>query len=111
MRIDTNQVGAVTVIGPRGPLVQQDAEAFGGRLTDTLRESRGRLVVDVAEVPYLDSVSLEILADAAAELQATGQTLRLCGANEVLRTVFDLTELAGRFDHYHDVHSAVRSFL
>jgi len=111
MRIETQKIGAVTVFEPQGPIIQDDAETFGGRLEETLRTSMGRLVVDVSAVPYLDSRGLEILADAAQSLQQTGQSLRLAGTNETLRTVFDLTELAAIFDHYQDVNSAVRSFL
>lgn len=111
MRIETQKVGAVTVIEPQGPVVQDDAEDFGGRLASTVRDSMGRLVVDVSKVPYVDSLGLEVLADAATELQQTGQSLRISGANETLRTVLELTELASMFDHYQDVNTAVRSFL
>jgi anti-sigma B factor antagonist len=111
MRISSQKVGAVTVLGPEGPIVQEDAEAFGGQLTDGLRHSLGRLVVDVSEVPYVDSTGLEVLADAAVAQQQTGQSLRLCGANETLRTVLAITELDALFDHYQDVNTAVRSFL
>lgn len=111
MRIENHKVGAVTVVEPHGPVVQEDAEILGSRLVATVRDTMGRLVVDVTDVPYLDSAGLEVLADAATQLQTTGQTLRLCGANETLRTVFDLTELGSKFDHYQDVNTAVRSFL
>ncbi len=111
MQIDTQKGGAVTVLSPRGPLIQDDAGQFGERLDEALRQSMGRLVIDAAEVPYLDSRGLEHLADAAIQLQDTGQTLRLSNANETLRTVFEITELAARFDHYQDTHAAVRSFL
>ncbi|MEM8738717.1 MAG: STAS domain-containing protein [Planctomycetota bacterium] len=111
MRIDAQQVGAVSVIEPHGPILQEDAPDFHARLTDTLRSSLGRMVIDVTDVPYLDSHALEILSDTAAQLQETGQTLRLSGANETLRTVFEITELAPMFDHYQDVNTAVRSFL
>lgn len=111
MRIETQKVGAVTVFEPRGPIIQDDAEDFGARLETTLRHSMGRLVVDVSSVPYLDSIGLQVLADTAKELQQTGQSLRISGANETLRNVFELTELASRFDHYQDVNTAVRSFL
>ena len=111
MRIETQKVGAVTVLEPHGPVVQEDATAFGQHLEQTLHQSMGRLVIDVSEVPYLDSLGLQILADAAEQLQNTGQSLRLSGANETLRTVFEITELHHHFDHYQDIHTAVRSFL
>ena len=36
MRIETQKVGAVTVFEPQGPIIQDDADDFGGRLGDTL---------------------------------------------------------------------------
>ncbi len=111
MQIETQRKGAVTVIEPRGAIIQDDADQFGKQLEETVRTSLGRLLVDVTNVPFVDSRGLEVLADAAAALEETGQTLRIAGANETLRTVLELTELHDRFDHYQDVNSAVRSFL
>lgn len=111
MRIDVQQVGAVTVLEPFGPLAQDDAAAFAQRLRAAMHDSRGRLVINVAQVPFVDSLGLETLADCAAELQDTGQFLRLCSANETLRTALEITELTALFDHYADANAAVRSFL
>jgi anti-anti-sigma regulatory factor len=45
------------------------------------------------------------------ELAGGGRSLRICGAGDTLREVFDLTGLADRFELYDDVNAAVRSFL
>ena len=111
MQIETHRKGAVSVLEPLGPIIQDDAEQFASRLEETARTSLGRMLIDVSHVPFVDSRGLEVFADAAADLSETGQTLRLCGANETLRTVFELTELDSLFDHYQDVNAAVRSFL
>lgn len=111
MRIETQQVGAVTVIEPKGPVVQDDAQDFADRLKEAVRTSLGRMVLDVSSVPYVDSLGLEAMADVSGQLRDAGLAMRISGANEVLRTVFELTELAGEFDHYEDVNTAVRSFL
>lgn len=111
MRIDIHRVGAVTVLEPHGPIVQDDADDFRQRLEESLRTSMGRLMIDVSHVPFVDSPGLEALADAADELSQTGQAMRLAGANETLRAVLDLTELDAMFDHFQDVNAAVRSFL
>jgi anti-anti-sigma regulatory factor len=44
-------------------------------------------------------------------MNQTGHALRLCGANETLRQVLELTDLAPQFEQYADVNAAVRSFL
>ncbi len=35
----------------------------------------------------------------------------MAGANDTLREVFEITDLAGCFEHFADVNTAVRSFL
>lgn len=111
MQIQQERKGAVTVLRPTGPLTQADAEQFKSQLMQVRAASLGRFVVDAAAVPYVDSKGLEVLVEANEELARSGQTLKLCGLNETLREVLDLTELASLFEQYEDVHAAIRSFL
>jgi anti-anti-sigma factor len=103
--------GAVTVLCPQGALVDAEVEPFKRELVDTRRQSMGRFVVDMSGLPFCDSKGLESLVDESRELARSGQTLRLCGVNETLREVMDLTETANLFEQYQDVNTAVRSFL
>jgi anti-anti-sigma factor len=103
--------GAVRVIKPRGPLVAADADLFKKRASEMSSASLGRLVVDASAVPYLDSRGLEVIADLSEEMTQSGLSLKLCGTNETVREVLELTELASHVEHYSDVNSAVRSFL
>lgn len=111
MEIVEQRQGAVTVVVPRGPLVGQDADEFRSRVAGVMDRSLGRFVVDASEVPYVDSRGLEVLKETTEELSRSGQALRLCGANETVREVLELTALAPLFEHFQDVGSAVRSFL
>jgi len=103
--------GAVRVIKPRGPLVAADADQFKKRAAEMSTASLGRLVVDASAIAYLDSRGLEVIADLSEELMQSGMSLKMCGTNETVREVLDLTELASHVEHYADVTSAVRSFL
>ena len=111
MEIQEQRKGAVTVLRPVGPLTQQDADQFKSRLLSVRADRMGRFVVDASSVPYVDSRGLEALIEANEQMQQSGQSLKLCGSNETLREVFDLTELSSLFEQYEDVGSAVRSFL
>jgi len=111
MTILEEKCGAVTVLKPVGPLIGDDAAEFGNRLMGLIVSSLGRCVVDASEVPLLDSKALDALADANDKLAESGHSLRLCGENETVRQVLELTDLAELFEHYEDVNSAVRSFL
>lgn len=111
MEIAEQVKGAVRVLRPRGPLAQSDAEQFKTRAADVASSCLGRLVVDVSAVPFVDSRGLEVLVELAEELGQSGLALKLCGANETVREVLDLTDLSDLFEHYEDANDAARSFL
>lgn len=111
MTIHEQQQGAVTVLKPEGPLVENEAAAFKSRLLAALSANLGRFVVDLSAVPYVDSSGLEALADVSEELARGGQVLRLCAVPRTVREVLDLTDLSSLFDHFDDATAAVRSFL
>lgn len=111
MEITEQSKGAVRVFKPRGPLCQADADLLKRTVSEASGASMGRVVIDASAIPYVDSRGLEVLVELSEDMGESGQTLKVCGANETLREVFDLTDIAGLFEHYEDVNSAVRSFL
>jgi anti-anti-sigma factor len=111
MEIRERKHGAVAIIKPLGPLTQPDVEGFLTRMLEVRDRSLGRMVLDASDILYVDSQGLEVLVEVGDELARAGQTLKICGANEVLQQVFELTELAPSFELFVDVNTAVRSFL
>lgn len=111
MEIREQRHGAVTVLRPVGPLLQAEVDGFRAHLERALTASLGRFVLDASGIPFVDSAGLEALADAGQSVGDSGQVLKLCGANDTVREVLDLTGLTSMFDHYEDVESATRSYL
>jgi anti-anti-sigma factor len=111
VQIAEHQQGAVTVLAPKGPLCGPDAEQFGVLTRQVSERSLGRIVVDAAGVPYVDSRGLEILLDITEQLADSGKALKLSAACETLREVMELTGIASQFEYFADVNSAVRSFI
>ena len=111
MEIRERKHGAVAVIKPIGPLTQPEVEALRTRMLEVRDRSLGRMVLDASDVLYVDSRGLEVLVEVGDELSRGGRTLKICGANDVLRQVFELTELTPLFEQFEDVNTAVRSFL
>jgi anti-anti-sigma factor len=101
----------VLVVRPAGPLTGADADTFKTAIQGFVRENLGRVIIDASALPYVDSKGLESLADIAEELALSGKELKLCGANETVRQVIDVTGLSPQFEHFEDTNSAVRSFL
>jgi anti-anti-sigma factor len=111
VKITETRQGAIIVLKPEGPLIDQDAATLKQRLMDLMSSSLGRFVLDMSAIPYVDSLGLEALVDVTEELARSGQALRLCAANKTVREVMEITDTAPLFDHFEDSNTAVRSFL
>lgn len=111
MQISEHQQGAVTVVVPNGPVAMADADQLKTLAMQVIERSMGRIVIDAIGVPFLDSRGLEVLLDVTEKLNESGSALKLCGVKETVREIMELTDLAGSFEFYDDVNSAVRSFI
>ena len=111
MEIQLQKQGAVTVLKPVGALTATDAEGFRAKIRDAADAALGRIVVDAAGVPFVDSAGLEALLTVSEQLGAAGRSLKLCGVNPTIREVLEMTGLADAFEHFADVTTGVRSFL
>jgi anti-anti-sigma factor len=111
MEIQVQQIGAVTILKPVGPLAGADAEQVRSRAVQDATAALGRVVLDASDVPFLDSLGIESLLDIGDELARGGRSLKLCSTNETVRAVLDLTGVTSSFEFFEDVNAAVRSFL
>ncbi len=111
LEVTEQKLGAITVLAPQGPLVQDDADRFKDRAINVFVRSLGRCVVDASKLAFVDSKGLEALMDINDHVAQSGQALKLCAVNKTVREVLTLTELASTFEQYEDVTTAVRSFL
>lgn len=111
MNINEQKHGAVTVLIPEGPLIQDDTDAFRQRAMTLYSKSLGRFVVDVSKMPFVDSKGLETLLDLSDHVGQSGNVLKLASVNKTVREVLSLTELDHAFEQFEDVNTAVRSFL
>jgi len=111
MKIQETKRGAVLVVKPDGPLTGEDAATFAQRMEAGIQQSLGRVVVDMATVPFVDSRGLEVMVDLHQQLDDAGQVLKLCHVNPTVREVLDLTGLGALFEQFDEVNAGVRSFL
>ena len=66
------------------------------KLQATIRaQSAETLVLDLHNVPYIDSAGLGAIVNAHVSAQRRGGKLLLKGVNERVKTLFDLTKVTG----------------
>jgi len=103
--------GAVDVIHPDVPLHQEYTGHLGEFLEESLHRGQPRVVLDMKDVPLVDSAGLELLIEVQENYQQRGGALKLAAPSPLCREIFEATGVARRFEVYADVTSAVGSFV
>jgi anti-sigma B factor antagonist len=97
----------VTVIRLRGPLTMKDLFAF----QDSARsEAAGPILIDLAEVPYIDSTGLGALLGVMASCERNGRRFGITGACDRVRTLFEITHVDTLIPSFESVTTAAERF-
>src|SRR4029079_957144 len=101
----------VAVVEVTGDLVM-DSER--GSLKDKVRslvqQGMMRIIIDLGNVPYMDSSGLGELIHAYATTRNSGGDLKLIRVTRRLKDLLTITKLVTVFDTYDDESSALASF-
>jgi len=111
VKIDAHRIGSITVITPRGAIAQDDVEEWTQVMEEYRQKTNGRIVLELSDVPFMDSRGIEALWDLADSQREGGQTTKLAAVPELCREIFELTGVAEYLDMFDTPESAVRSFL
>lgn len=98
------------VFRAQGTLSAAVAEAFQQDLNAWLETiAADALVIDFAQVDFLDSSTLVVLVDAYKRTQQRGKRLMLSGVSPELKIIFELTQLDTVFTIYETPETALAS--
>ena len=81
------------VISVDGQLIVANRQELKQMVVKALEEGDARFVVDFSTTGYIDSSGLGVLVSVSKKIREAGGELRLCGLNEDLRMLFELTKL------------------
>lgn len=109
MKIGSYQVGRATVVVPREAIVQAEVDDLRRALEQAVTPGWGWVVLDLSEVPFIDSAGLELLCEAQQLCIDKRGRLKLAVASDICSEILRLTDLAGRFEAYRSVEEAARS--
>jgi anti-sigma B factor antagonist len=110
--IQTTQSAGVTLLTCAGPLTVPDGKAaFVGAVDRQLRDGAARLVLDLREVPYMDSPTIgALMSSLKRALERGGGVKLVLGKNSKVLEILELTGLDKIVETFGDVDDAVTSF-
>jgi anti-anti-sigma factor len=101
----------VTYLRPDDALTEGRLKALDKSVRSLDSEDPPNVVLDLSQVPYIDSQGLEYILDLSVELKEAGGSLRLANANATCRDILALTQLDRTILVCEDVEAASGSFL
>ena len=111
VKIEERVVGHVTILNIFGRLTIDEAAQH---LKDTIEDliSRGRLhvVLNLAQVPYIDSGGLGQLVASYGSVKKAGGAMKLLNVNSRNHDLLSITRLVTVFESFDSEAEAVRSF-
>jgi anti-sigma B factor antagonist len=101
----------VTILVLSGRVVLGDeSNQLRTKLKELLGLGKTRLVLDLADVKYIDSAGLGALVAAFTSAQNQGASMKLANLTKKFDEQLHITKLVTVFDVYDSVEAAVKSF-
>ena len=110
LSLETRNRGDVIVVHCQGRIVYRDEAAALSRLVGEVLQHAGKLVLDLSGVNSMDSAGIGELALLQTWAQEKNATLKCAGANSLVRTLLDLTNLDSVLEVHPTLDSALESF-
>ena len=93
INVETKQVDGATIVSPQGEIDLSRSPAFRTYLAEAVRSKPARLIVDLADVPYMDSSGVATLVEAMQNARRMNAKLVLCGLQDKVRSIFEIARL------------------
>ena len=101
---------AVTVVKVEGEITINTARELEKTLNRLLNENNYKLILDLKEVPYVDSTGLATFIAQKLKYQEKGGDVKLANPNKVVGKVLDVTRLDRTFEVYPSLEQAIESY-
>jgi anti-sigma B factor antagonist len=111
LRMTDREVNGVNVIDLEGRIVLgEESNAFRERVKSLLAAGKKKIVLNLANVSYIDSAGLGTLVATFHSARSQGGTLKLANLGQKFKEVLQVTKLMTVFDTYDNEAAAVQSF-
>lgn len=94
MQVTTRAQGNVTIVSIAGSVDSTTSPEAQQALDAVVAQGARKVVVDCAGLDYISSAGLRVLLGLAKQLTASGGALRMCGLNQTVREVFEISGFA-----------------
>ncbi len=111
MDIDVRSLGQVKVVKLRGKLsLGESVDRLRADLYELMGNGDTRIVLDLSEVPMVDSSGIGLLIKSLTTAKQMGGSIRLLNPSKFVIQTLKMTGLLNLFDVFEDPQQAIASF-
>lgn len=110
MNINVEQQGDISIIHCGGSLDADSVVSFKKVAYDLVEKGSVRLVIDCADITFVDSMGLGVLISLLRRARSRHGDVKVASLTDDVRTVFEITRLHRLFDICADPPTACRKF-
>ena len=111
VKLNTRQVGNVSVIDVAGRItLGEGSAALRETLRDMVSKNQNKILLNLADVSYIDSSGIGELVSGFTTVTNTGGQLKLLNLNKRVKDLLQITKLYTVFEVKEDEADAIRSF-
>lgn len=110
MNIKPSVEGEIVVLELTGRFDKFTAPAVAEWLAQTTVATPSQIVVEMSDVPFVDSIALATLVQGLKRSRLNGGELFLCGLQRPVLMIFELTRLDKAFNIFVDREHAIQAF-
>jgi anti-sigma B factor antagonist len=111
MQIDERNVGDVMVLDVKGKVTLGEGdEMLKDKVNSLVNQGHKKIVLNLAEVPYIDSAGLGEIVRTYTTVSRQGGSLKLLNLTKRITDLLSITKLLTVFETYDSENEAIRSF-
>jgi anti-sigma B factor antagonist len=111
MKIERRKVGNVTILDLKGKILFGDGiDELRQSINGAIKDGEKQMVLNFAEVPYLDSTGLGEVVRSYTTLKKEGGTVKIANLTNKVKDLMMVTKLITVFETFESENEAVKSF-
>ena len=111
MKIEERAVSGVTILDLQGKmLIGEGDELLREKINQLVENGTGKIVLNLAEVPYVDSAGLGEIVRCYTTVSRKNGKLKLLNLTKRIHDLLSITKLLTVFETYETEEDAVKSF-
>jgi anti-sigma B factor antagonist len=107
MNVNIEERDGTVIVQPIGDVDLANSTELRSHLKDALQRSSTGIVIDLANVNYMDSSGVATLVECLQTTRNSGMSLRLCQLTERVLSVFQIARLDGVFEIVNTMEDAM----